>query len=78
LVTQALFLTARQGGESRIVNITSDLGSLNDGFTPRELRIRNEQAALNMLTRKLAAELGSQNTVVIALLEAVRTDMGGP
>lgn len=31
-----------------------------------------------MLTRKLAAELGSQDTVVIALLEAVRTDMGGP
>jgi NAD(P)-dependent dehydrogenase (short-subunit alcohol dehydrogenase family) len=34
LVTQALFLTARQGWESRIVSITSDLGSLTMDLRP--------------------------------------------
>lgn len=79
LVTQALSPLLGRARESRIVNITSDLGSLTRDVRPGSYAYAMSKAALNMLARKLAAELGSQDTVVIALHPgAVRTDMGGP
>ncbi|MEM9208557.1 MAG: SDR family oxidoreductase [Pseudomonadota bacterium] len=78
LVTQALLPNLRQGDLKRIVNITSQLGSIersNGGF----YGYRESKAALNMFTRTLAGELGPEGFVCLVVHPGwARTDMGGP
>jgi NAD(P)-dependent dehydrogenase (short-subunit alcohol dehydrogenase family) len=62
----------------RIVNISRGLGQLSDmgGGTPA---YRISKAALNVLTRILAAELKGTNILVNSMSPGwVKTDMGGP
>ncbi len=69
-------MQARQYG--RIVNLSSGLGQLAEmgAGTPA---YRVSKAALNALTRTLAAELGGTNVLVNSMCPGwVRTDMGGP
>lgn len=77
LVTQALLPNLRQGERQRIVNITSQLGSIernSGGF----YGYRESKAALNMFTKTLAAELGPEGFICLAIHPGwVRTDMGG-
>lgn len=77
LVTQALLPNLRQGKRQRIVNITSQLGSIernSGGF----YGYRESKAALNMFTKTLAAELGPEGFICLAIHPGwVRTDMGG-
>jgi NAD(P)-dependent dehydrogenase (short-subunit alcohol dehydrogenase family) len=53
LVTQALSPLLGRARESRIVNITSDLGSLTRDVRPGSYAYAMSKAALNMLARKL-------------------------
>jgi NAD(P)-dependent dehydrogenase (short-subunit alcohol dehydrogenase family) len=76
-VTQAVLPLLRQSAAGRIVNVSSGAGALTDmgGGTPA---YRTSKAALNALTRILAAELRGERILVNAICPGwVATDMGG-
>jgi NAD(P)-dependent dehydrogenase (short-subunit alcohol dehydrogenase family) len=76
-VVQALLALLRQSPAGRIVNVSSGAGALHDmgGGTPA---YRTSKAALNALTRILAAELRADRILVNAVCPGwVATDMGG-
>ena len=75
--TQAVLPLLRASPAGRIVNVSSGAGALHDmgGGTPA---YRTSKAALNALTRVLAAELRSDAILVNAVCPGwVATDMGG-
>ena len=78
LVTQAVMPNLREGELKQIVNITSQLASIDQnsgGF----YGYRESKTALNMFTSTLANELGPDGFICLALHPGwVRTDMGGP
>jgi NAD(P)-dependent dehydrogenase (short-subunit alcohol dehydrogenase family) len=76
-VVQATLELLRRSPSPRIVNVSSGAGALADmgGGTPA---YRTSKAALNALTRVLAAELRSEGILVNAVCPGwVATDMGG-
>jgi NAD(P)-dependent dehydrogenase (short-subunit alcohol dehydrogenase family) len=76
--TQACLPLLRRSARARIVNVSSGAGALTDmrGGTPA---YRVSKAALNALTRILAAELRSDRILVNSVCPGwVATDMGGP
>jgi NAD(P)-dependent dehydrogenase (short-subunit alcohol dehydrogenase family) len=77
-VTQALLPLLRRSEHGRIVNVSSEGGSLTNmgGGIPA---YRTSKAALNALTRMLAAELRADRILVNSVCPGwVATDMGGP
>lgn len=77
-VTRALLPLLRASRHGRIVNVSSEGGSLTHmgGGIPA---YRTSKAALNALTRTLAAELATERILVNAVCPGwVATDMGGP
>lgn len=77
LVQQLLPLMTRNG-YGRIVNLSSNMGSLSN-MRGGALGYRTSKVALNALTRVLAAELQGTNILVNSVDPGwVRTDMGGP
>ncbi|GLY85622.1 SDR family oxidoreductase [Actinoallomurus iriomotensis] len=79
IVTQAVApMLSRARPRARVVNVTSDLGSLTTPVMAGGYAYAMSKAALNMLTRKLAVELRPQHATVIALHPgSVRTRLGG-
>jgi NAD(P)-dependent dehydrogenase (short-subunit alcohol dehydrogenase family) len=76
-VTEAVLPRLRASPAGRIVNVSSGAGALNGmgGGTPA---YRTSKAALNALTRILAAELRGEGILVNAVCPGwVATDMGG-
>ncbi len=76
--TQACLPLLRRSGHARVVNVSSESGSLTSmgAGTPA---YSVSKAALNALTRVLAAELQSDGILVNAVCPGwVATDMGGP
>jgi NAD(P)-dependent dehydrogenase (short-subunit alcohol dehydrogenase family) len=76
-VAQAVLPLLRASPAARIVNVSSGAGALTDmgGGTPA---YRTSKAALNALTRILAAELRGDRILVNAVCPGwVATDMGG-
>jgi len=62
-----------------IVNMSSGLGSIANTDRGGIYYYRTAKAALNMLTRNLAADLRQRGVIVVSLDPGwVRTDMGGP
>jgi NAD(P)-dependent dehydrogenase (short-subunit alcohol dehydrogenase family) len=78
--TVRAFLPAlRRSARPRIVNISSGAGSISAKNDFRYYPYSVSKAALNMLTRCLAAELAPDPIPVVAISPGwVRTDMGGP
>jgi NAD(P)-dependent dehydrogenase (short-subunit alcohol dehydrogenase family) len=77
-VTRALLPHLRAGKLRKIVNISTNLASIEDNRDGGFYGYRESKAALNMFTRSLAAELGAEGFICIALHPGwVRTDMGG-
>jgi NAD(P)-dependent dehydrogenase (short-subunit alcohol dehydrogenase family) len=78
-VTQALLPNLKRGKVKKIVNITSNLGSIDENTDGGFYGYRESKAALNMFTRTLAAELRPAGFICIVLNPGwVQTDMGGP
>jgi NAD(P)-dependent dehydrogenase (short-subunit alcohol dehydrogenase family) len=78
LVSQAFLELLRSGDDPKIVNISSQLGSLTRKSSGGRYSYCSSKAALNMLTRALAFDLRSDGIVVLAMHPGwVRTDMGG-
>ncbi len=77
-VTRAFLPLLRRSRHARVVNVSSEAGSLATmgGGTPA---YRLSKVALNALTRMLAAELRRDRILVNAVCPGwVATDMGGP
>ncbi|MCU1680234.1 MAG: hypothetical protein JWQ81_973 [Amycolatopsis sp.] len=75
----AVIPAMRASGYGRIVNLSSTLGSLHHMNRPTEPAYRVSKAALNAVTRVLAAELIDSGILVNAASPGwVRTDLGGP
>ena len=79
LLSQAAIPSMRKHGYGRIVNVSTDMaahdGALSSGDYPS---YRVSKAALNALTRVMAADLRGTNILVNAMSPGwVRTDMGG-
>ena len=77
-VTRALLPGLRAGNAKKIVNITSRMGSIEDNGSGGAYEYRASKAALNMVTRSLALDYGSEGFVCVVLHPGwVQTDMGG-
>lgn len=77
-LSQLLAPLMQRHNYGRIVNVSSGMGSLNS-MRGGALGYRASKAALNVLTRVLAAELQGYNILVNSVDPGwVRSDMGGP
>jgi NAD(P)-dependent dehydrogenase (short-subunit alcohol dehydrogenase family) len=77
-VTQALAPRLAAARRALVVNLSSGLGSIQGTTRRGNLAYGMSKAALNMLTRQLAAELAGQGTIVVSMSPGwVATDMGG-
>lgn len=78
LVAQACLPLLERAERPRIINVTSELGSLNRKHTGGFYAYCASKAALNMLSQALAFDLEPRGIIVIALHPGwVQTDMGG-
>ncbi len=79
LVTRGLWGCLSKAEAPRVVNISSGAGSISSKEDSAYLAYATSKAALNMLTRAVAAEAKKARVTVVALSPGwVRTDMGGP
>jgi NAD(P)-dependent dehydrogenase (short-subunit alcohol dehydrogenase family) len=80
LLTRALLPAVRASDNGRIVNVTSQVASMEVAARMgRDIGYTTSKAALNMISVKLAARLRADGITVIALHPGyLRTDMGGP
>ena len=79
LVAQACSDLLRKGTNCRIVNVSSDAGSIALREGKGNYTYMASKAALNMMTRCMAAELRDEQIIVVSMHPGfLRTDMGGP
>ncbi|MGC1480080.1 MAG: SDR family oxidoreductase [Chthoniobacterales bacterium] len=78
-VSRAFLPALRRSDHPRIVNVSSGAGSIADKADYSYYPYSVSKAALNMLTRAMAAEFASENIIVTAISPGwVKTEMGGP
>lgn len=78
-VTIALLPLLRRASGARVVNVGSDLGSIEGNRSGGGYGYRMSKAALVMATRSLAHDLREAGIVAVVVSPGwVRTDMGGP
>jgi NAD(P)-dependent dehydrogenase (short-subunit alcohol dehydrogenase family) len=79
MVTQAFLPLLRAGKRPRVVNVSSDAGSITQREKGGSYSYPASKAALNMMTRCLAGDLREDKIIVVSVHPGfVRTDMGGP
>ena len=78
-VTRTFLPHLRASANARVANISSGAGSISEKEDFEYYSYSVSKAALNMLTRALAAELRPKGIVVAAISPGwVKTEMGGP
>ncbi len=79
MLVQAFADLIKRGDNPRIINISSNMGSIEGRTYGGDYAYCASKAALNMTTRGLAADLGKYGVTTISLDPGwVQTDMGGP
>ena len=78
IIAQAAASLLRQGKDARVINVSSDAGSITKREHGCNYSYPASKAALNMLTRCLAGDFRDANVVVISIHPGwIQTDMGG-
>lgn len=78
-VTRAFIPLLDKGKDPRIVNVSSEAGSVNAKNDHGYYAYAASKAALNMVSRGLAAEFRPRHICVVAMTPGwVKTEMGGP
>jgi len=78
-LTRALLPNLRAARRRTVVNLSSGLGSISGSKDGGWYAYRASKAALNQLTRTMAAELAGESFICISISPGwVQTDMGGP
>jgi len=78
-MSQALVERVKAGETKKIVNISTQMGSIADNSSGGAYAYRASKAALNMVSRSMAHDLASDGITVFAIHPGwVQTDMGGP
>ncbi|MFZ9932189.1 MAG: SDR family oxidoreductase [Chthoniobacterales bacterium] len=78
-VTRIFLPLLTRAPHPRVLNISSLAGSITTKEDSRHYCYSASKAALNMLTRSMAAELRSRGVTVVAVTPGwVKTEMGGP
>ncbi len=77
-VTQALWPLLEKTGNSKVANISSLMGSIDDCLSGRSYAYRTSKTGLNMITKILSVE-GQDSDVSVSCYHPgwVQTDMGG-
>jgi NAD(P)-dependent dehydrogenase (short-subunit alcohol dehydrogenase family) len=79
LLTQRFLPLLEEGDDPRVVNITSQMGSIQNRTSGGCYSYCASKAALNMFSRVLAHDLKPRGIICIAIHPGwARTDMGGP
>ncbi len=79
MIVKELLNLLRNGHNPRIINISSEMGSLAERTYGADYAYCASKAALNMVTRGLASDLRRDKITIIALDPGwVQTDMGSP
>ena len=79
LLTQHIIGSLKQGGEKKLVYITSKMGSIDDNKGGGSYIYRSSKTALNSVVRSLSVDLASDGfSVAVVHPGWVLTDMGGP
>jgi NAD(P)-dependent dehydrogenase (short-subunit alcohol dehydrogenase family) len=72
------YLDLLAAGRARVLNLSSLVGSVSHKTGPGDYAYAGSKAALNIMTRTLAAELAPKGIIPIAITPGwVRTEMGG-
>lgn len=78
MVAQALLHLLRAGQDPKIINVTSQLGSISRKKSGGRYSYDGSKAALNMFTRSLAFDVINDGIITIVIHPGwVQTDMGG-
>ena len=78
-VTRIFLPLLTRAAHPRVLNISSLAGSISEKEDSRYYCYSSSKAALNMLTRAMAAELRPRGITVVAVTPGwVKTEMGGP
>ena len=78
MVTQAYADLLRNGNHARVINVSSDAGSITLRNKGCDYSYPSSKAALNMMSRCLAGDLRGNNIIVISIHPGfIQTDMGG-
>jgi NAD(P)-dependent dehydrogenase (short-subunit alcohol dehydrogenase family) len=79
LLTQEIIGNLREGGDKKLVYITSKMGSIDDNSGGGSYIYRSSKTALNSVVRSLSVDLRDEGFSVAVLHPGwVQTDMGGP
>ncbi|MCG8415352.1 MAG: SDR family oxidoreductase, partial [Pseudomonadales bacterium] len=79
LLTQHIIGSLRQGGDKKLVYITSKMGSIDDNKGGGSYIYRSSKTALNSAVRSLSVDLANEGfSVAVVHPGWVLTDMGGP
>lgn len=78
ILTQAFAPLLRNGQDARIINMTSDAGSITRRQSEHSYSYVASKAALNMMTRCISISLKNDKVIVISIHPGwIQTDMGG-
>jgi len=78
-VSAAFAANVAQGGQKKIITLSSIMGSIAENNSSGDFFYRSSKAAVNAVMKSLAGDLKSEGITVAVLHPGwVRTDMGGP